>query len=160
MVDRAEKVKQAESSLVERMFEVLSSVRVVKSFAREAARDRAFHCRRRRDHARAAAPDLAGVALRHRSQRHHAGRHRAHPHGGRHARARWQPHRGQPAGGAGVPRRRLHPAVVDRPHRRRRCSRRWPAPGASARSSRITPETDDPAAGLDAVGGRRRAALR
>ncbi|MBP7777613.1 MAG: ABC transporter ATP-binding protein [Acidobacteria bacterium] len=35
MVDRAEKVKEAESSLVERMFEVLSSVRVVKSFARE-----------------------------------------------------------------------------------------------------------------------------
>ncbi len=35
MIDRAEKVKQAESSLVERMFEVLSSVRVVKSFARE-----------------------------------------------------------------------------------------------------------------------------
>ncbi len=36
MVDRADKVKQAESSLIERMFEVLSSVRVVKSFAREA----------------------------------------------------------------------------------------------------------------------------
>ena len=36
MIDRAEKVKQAESSLVERMFEILSSVRIVKSFAREA----------------------------------------------------------------------------------------------------------------------------
>ena len=35
MVDRAERVKQLESSLVERMFEVLSSIRVVKSFARE-----------------------------------------------------------------------------------------------------------------------------
>ncbi len=35
MIDRAEKVKQSESSLVERMFEILSSVRVVKSFARE-----------------------------------------------------------------------------------------------------------------------------
>ncbi|MEZ5419271.1 MAG: ABC transporter ATP-binding protein [Vicinamibacterales bacterium] len=36
MVDRAERVKQAEASLVDRMFEILSSVRVVKSFAREA----------------------------------------------------------------------------------------------------------------------------
>ena len=35
MVDRAERVKQSESSLVERMYEVLSSIRVVKSFARE-----------------------------------------------------------------------------------------------------------------------------
>ncbi len=35
MIDRAEKVKQLESSLVERMFEILSSIRVVKSFARE-----------------------------------------------------------------------------------------------------------------------------
>ncbi len=35
MVDRAERVKQLESSLVERMFEMLSSIRVVKSFARE-----------------------------------------------------------------------------------------------------------------------------
>jgi ABC-type multidrug transport system fused ATPase/permease subunit len=35
MVDRAEAVKQLESSLVERMFELLSSIRVVKSFARE-----------------------------------------------------------------------------------------------------------------------------
>jgi ABC-type multidrug transport system fused ATPase/permease subunit len=35
MVDRAERVKQLESSLVERMFEILSSIRVVKSFARE-----------------------------------------------------------------------------------------------------------------------------
>lgn len=35
MVDRAERVKQLESSLVERMFEILSSLRVVKSFARE-----------------------------------------------------------------------------------------------------------------------------
>ena len=35
MVERAERVKQLESSLVERMFEVLSSIRVVKSFARE-----------------------------------------------------------------------------------------------------------------------------
>jgi ABC-type multidrug transport system fused ATPase/permease subunit len=35
MVDRAERVKALESSLVERMFEILSSVKVVKSFARE-----------------------------------------------------------------------------------------------------------------------------
>jgi ATP-binding cassette, subfamily B, bacterial len=35
MVDRAERVKQLESSLVERMFEILSSIRVIKSFARE-----------------------------------------------------------------------------------------------------------------------------
>lgn len=35
MVDRAEKVKQAESTLIERMYELLSSIRVVKSFARE-----------------------------------------------------------------------------------------------------------------------------
>ena len=35
MVERAERVKQLESSLVERMFEILSSIRVVKSFARE-----------------------------------------------------------------------------------------------------------------------------
>ncbi|MEP7116427.1 MAG: ABC transporter ATP-binding protein [Acidobacteriota bacterium] len=35
MVDRAERVKQSESTLVERMYEILSSIRVVKSFARE-----------------------------------------------------------------------------------------------------------------------------
>jgi ATP-binding cassette, subfamily B, bacterial len=35
MVDRAERVKALESSLVERMFEVLSTIKVVKSFARE-----------------------------------------------------------------------------------------------------------------------------
>lgn len=35
MVERAEQVKQAEATLVDRMFEILSSVRVVKSFARE-----------------------------------------------------------------------------------------------------------------------------
>jgi ABC-type multidrug transport system fused ATPase/permease subunit len=35
MVDRAERVKEAESSLIDRMFEILSSVKVVKSFARE-----------------------------------------------------------------------------------------------------------------------------
>jgi ATP-binding cassette subfamily B protein/subfamily B ATP-binding cassette protein MsbA len=35
MVDRAERVKAMESSLIERMFEILSSIKVVKSFARE-----------------------------------------------------------------------------------------------------------------------------
>ncbi len=35
MIDRAERVKELESSLVERMFEILSSIKVVKSFARE-----------------------------------------------------------------------------------------------------------------------------
>ena len=35
MVDRAERVKEAESALVERLFEILSSIKVVKSFARE-----------------------------------------------------------------------------------------------------------------------------
>jgi ATP-binding cassette, subfamily B, bacterial len=35
MIDRAERVKQLESSLVQRMFELLSSIRVIKSFARE-----------------------------------------------------------------------------------------------------------------------------
>ncbi len=35
MVDRAERVKQSESTLIERMYEILSSIRVVKSFARE-----------------------------------------------------------------------------------------------------------------------------
>jgi ATP-binding cassette, subfamily B, bacterial len=35
MADRAERVKALESSLVERMFEVLSTIKVVKSFARE-----------------------------------------------------------------------------------------------------------------------------
>jgi ATP-binding cassette subfamily B protein/subfamily B ATP-binding cassette protein MsbA len=35
MVDRAERVKELESSLVERMYEILSSIKVVKSFARE-----------------------------------------------------------------------------------------------------------------------------
>ena len=35
MVDRAERVKTLESSLVERMFEILSSIKVIKSFARE-----------------------------------------------------------------------------------------------------------------------------
>jgi len=36
MVDRAERVKALESSLVERMYEILSSIKVIKSFAREA----------------------------------------------------------------------------------------------------------------------------
>jgi ATP-binding cassette subfamily B protein/subfamily B ATP-binding cassette protein MsbA len=35
MVDRAERVKQLESKLIERLYEILSSIRVVKSFARE-----------------------------------------------------------------------------------------------------------------------------
>jgi ATP-binding cassette, subfamily B, bacterial len=35
MVDRAERVKALESSLVERMYEILSSIKIVKSFARE-----------------------------------------------------------------------------------------------------------------------------
>ena len=35
MVNRAERVKALESSLVERMYEILSSIKVVKSFARE-----------------------------------------------------------------------------------------------------------------------------
>jgi ABC-type multidrug transport system fused ATPase/permease subunit len=35
MVDRAERVKALESALVDRMYEILSSIRVVKSFARE-----------------------------------------------------------------------------------------------------------------------------
>ena len=35
MVDRAEDVKTRESALIERMLEVLSSIRVIKSFARE-----------------------------------------------------------------------------------------------------------------------------
>ena len=35
MIDRAERVKESESALVERLFEILSSIKVVKSFARE-----------------------------------------------------------------------------------------------------------------------------
>jgi ABC-type multidrug transport system fused ATPase/permease subunit len=35
MLDRAEQVKARESALVERVFEILSSIAVVKSFARE-----------------------------------------------------------------------------------------------------------------------------
>jgi ATP-binding cassette subfamily B protein len=55
MVDRAERVKELESSLVERMYEILSSIKVVKSFARErhelgrfrAAGDATMHARLR-----------------------------------------------------------------------------------------------------------------
>jgi ATP-binding cassette subfamily B protein/subfamily B ATP-binding cassette protein MsbA len=55
MVDRAERVKALESSLVERMYEILSSIKVVKSFAREghelgrfrAAGDATMHARLR-----------------------------------------------------------------------------------------------------------------
>ena len=55
MVDRAERVKTLESSLVERMYEILSSIKVVKSFARErhelgrfrAAGDDTMHARLR-----------------------------------------------------------------------------------------------------------------
>jgi ATP-binding cassette, subfamily B, bacterial len=43
MVDRAEQVKARESALVERMFEILSSIKVVKSFAREAHELGRFH---------------------------------------------------------------------------------------------------------------------
>ena len=35
MIDRAERVKQLESKLIERLYEILSSIKVVKSFARE-----------------------------------------------------------------------------------------------------------------------------
>ena len=35
MIDRAERVKELESKLIERMYEILSSIKVVKSFARE-----------------------------------------------------------------------------------------------------------------------------
>ena len=42
MVDRAERVKALESSLVERMFEILGSIKVVKSFSREAHELRRF----------------------------------------------------------------------------------------------------------------------
>ena len=35
MIDRAERVKESESALVERLFEILSSIKVIKSFARE-----------------------------------------------------------------------------------------------------------------------------
>jgi ATP-binding cassette subfamily B protein len=35
MVDRAERVKELESKLVERLYEILSSIKVIKSFARE-----------------------------------------------------------------------------------------------------------------------------
>ncbi len=35
MVDRAQRVKELESKLIERMFEILSGIKVVKSFARE-----------------------------------------------------------------------------------------------------------------------------
>jgi ATP-binding cassette subfamily B protein/subfamily B ATP-binding cassette protein MsbA len=55
MVDRAERVKALESSLVQRMYEILSSIKVVKSFAREghelgrfrAAGDDTMHARLR-----------------------------------------------------------------------------------------------------------------
>lgn len=43
MVTRAEKVKESESALVERMYEILSSVRIVKSFARERHELGRFH---------------------------------------------------------------------------------------------------------------------
>ena len=35
MIDRAERVKELESALVERLYEILSSIKVIKSFARE-----------------------------------------------------------------------------------------------------------------------------
>lgn len=35
MIDRAERVKELESSLIERLYEMLSSIKVIKSFARE-----------------------------------------------------------------------------------------------------------------------------
>ena len=35
MIDRAERVKELESKLIERLYEILSSIKVVKSFARE-----------------------------------------------------------------------------------------------------------------------------
>ena len=63
MVDRAERVKALESSLVERIFEILSSIKVVKSFAREAHELARFRRRRRRHDAGAAAPHLAGIAV-------------------------------------------------------------------------------------------------
>jgi ABC-type multidrug transport system fused ATPase/permease subunit len=55
IVDRAERVKALESSLVQRMYEILSSIKVVKSFAREghelgrfrAAGDDTMHARLR-----------------------------------------------------------------------------------------------------------------
>ena len=43
MVDRAEHVKELESKLVERLYEILSSIKVVKSFAREPHELQRFH---------------------------------------------------------------------------------------------------------------------
>ena len=43
MVDRAEHVKELESKLVERIYEILSSIKVVKSFAREPHELQRFH---------------------------------------------------------------------------------------------------------------------
>jgi ABC-type multidrug transport system fused ATPase/permease subunit len=43
MVDRAERVKELESKLVERLYEILSSIKVVKSFAREPHELQRFH---------------------------------------------------------------------------------------------------------------------
>ena len=118
MVDRAERVKALESSLVERMFEILASVKVIKSFAREAHELAPLRRRRRRHDARAAAPHLAGIAVLGGRERDHAVGHGAGPRRRRPSRARRHAHRREPAGGHRLPGRRLQPTLVDCPHHR------------------------------------------
>ncbi len=144
MTDRAERVKQQESTLVERAFEILSSIAAVKSFARERHELDRFSRRRRRDDEGAAAADVAGVAvlaLRSPPSR-SAGTALVLVVGGLHV-LDGHADRRRPAGGDRLPGRRLRPAVVDRAHDRHRCSRRASARGACARCSRSTPEALD-----------------
>ena len=116
MFQQAEDVKARESALVERAYEILSSIIIIKSFTRERQRAGALQGRRPRDDAGAPAAHLAGIPDVAGGQRHHARRHGAGAGGGRLARPGRNADRGKPPGGGGLPGGGLQPAVVDRPH--------------------------------------------
>ena len=152
MVDRAERVKELESTLIERLYEILSSIKVVKSFARERARAAAFKSRRRRD------DDARGCASRGRSRCSRwcvtaitlTGTALVLAVGGLHVL------RGTlTVGGLLVVIAylggRLRPAVVDRPHDRLAAERDRQRRAACARSSRSTPEPLDAPDAIDAA---------
>ena len=63
MTDRAERVKARESTLIERAYEILSSMGAVKSFARERHELARFTQSGRRHDGGAAQAHVAGVAL-------------------------------------------------------------------------------------------------
>ena len=119
MTDRAERVKQKESTLVERAYEILSSIAAIKSFARERHELERFSkvgeetmTARLRLTWQESLFSLCVTVITLGGHGARAGRRRP-------ARAAGHAHRGRPAGGDRLPGRGVWPAVVDCAHHRR-----------------------------------------